>query len=186
MRLLGIVLLSLWCLMPAFAPQAAECPAPDLPAPLGVATPLGDSLTAAEARVREIVQREGVHVVHFWAPWCGNSVAELRAGWYELVEANPGVSFTFVTVWNDGASGRATMAQYGLPERVLELPLADFGPSADLGQRRRHFLGQPLVWIPTTWIFRNRGELAFALNYGEMPMPVLQALIDAAHAAWEH
>lgn len=138
----------------------------------------------AEARVREIVAAPGVHVVHFWAPWCDNSVNELRAGWYDLVEQNPEATFTFVTVWNDGASGRETMDRYALPARVAELTLPDPGPSADEAQRRRAFLGLPLTWIPSTWIFHENGRLAFALNAGEMDMATLQHLIDAAARNW--
>lgn len=145
----------------------------------------GATHTEAEARVREIVSQDGVHVVHFWAPWCNNSTSELRNGWYSLVEQNTDVTFTFVTVWNDGESGRETMTQYALPASVVELTQPDLGPSGDPVNRRKTFLGLPLTWIPSTWIFRNNGELAFALNYAEMEMETLQHLIDAAGKNWD-
>lgn len=141
--------------------------------------------TEAEVRVREIIAQEGVHVVHFWAPWCGNSIAELRDGWYALVEENPDVTFTFVTVWNDGESGQPTLQRYAIPDRVVELTQPDFGPSTDETQRRRTFLDLPVTWIPATWIFNDNGELAFALNYGEMSMETIQTLIDVAEADWD-
>lgn len=143
-------------------------------------------MTAAEKRVADILKEDGVHVVHFWAPWCGNSIAELRNGWYELVERHPEVSFTFVTIWNDGASARETMERYGLPVRVVELTQEDFGPSDDKARRRRSFLGLPVTWIPTTWVFHGNGALAYAFNYGELEMAQLDTAIAGARSDWSH
>ena len=67
------------------------------------------------------IQEEGLHVVHFWAPWCGNSLAELESGWYEVIENNPDVSFTFVTIWSDGEAGQETLDRYAIPSRVTVL-----------------------------------------------------------------
>lgn len=143
-------------------------------------------MTSAEKRVADILKEDGIHLVHFWAPWCDNSIAELRNGWYELVERHPDVSVTFVTIWNDGQSGRETMDRYGLPARVVELTQEDFGPSEDKALRRRSFLGVPVTWIPTTWVFRGNGELAFAFNYGELQMDQLDRAIADARSAWAH
>ena len=145
-----------------------------------------DGLTAAEQRVQDIISRDGVHVVHFWSPWCHNSMAELRKGWPALVGDNPAVTFTFVTIWNNGASGREALDRHAIPERVVEIPQPDRGPSHDRSLRRRSFLGHPLSWTPSTWIFRGGGTLAFALNYGEMEMETLQHLIDATQQNWRH
>lgn len=142
--------------------------------------------TDAEQRVADLVQTDGIHVVHFWAPWCGNSIAELRNGWYEVVERHPEVSFTFVTIWNDDESARETMDEYGLPERVLELTQPDFGPSDDKTQRRRVFLDLPVTWIPTTWVFRDGGKLAYAFNYGELEMEQIDRAIAGARSEWSH
>lgn len=144
------------------------------------------AMTDAERRVADLIETDGIHVVHFWAPWCDNSIAELRAGWYDLVERHPEVSFTFVTVWNDDESGRATMDRYGLSERVLELTQPDFGPSDDKAQRRRSFLGLPVTWIPTTWVFRDGGTLAYAFNYGELEMAQIDRAIAGARSSWPH
>ena len=177
MRLLLVVLALL-----GFAPGPAAQPASsDAPSVLD-----STSMTAAEKRVADILREEGIHVVHFWAPWCDNSIVELRAGWYELVERHPEVSFTFVTVWNDGASGRETLDRYGLPARVVELTQEDFGPSDDKAQRRYSFLGLPMTWIPTTWVFHRGGELAYAFNYGELEMEQLDRAIEDARSAWAH
>ena len=143
-------------------------------------------LTEAERTVFETVQREGVHVVHFWAPWCGNSRAEFETAWYEVVEAHPEVSFTFVTIWNDGDDGAATLARYGIPETATVLAQPDRGPSADRDARRRTFLGLPLSWTPSTWVFNRGGQLAYAFNYGEVSAERLEAAIEDARAGWEH
>ena len=47
------------------------------------------------------------------------------------------------------------------------------------------FLGQPVSWIPTTWVFRD-GNLRYALNYGELRFPLLQQLIRDSSDKWEH
>jgi hypothetical protein len=146
------------------------------PAALAVA-PYND----AEAAVQRAIAGPGVHVVHFWAPWCDNSIAELQQGWYEVVENNPEVDFTFVTVWNDGGDGQETLTRYAIPDRVTVLTQADGRAEAS---RRKTFLGMPMTWLPTTWIFRDGGELAFAFNYGELTMPQLQAAIESAGRDW--
>ena len=143
-------------------------------------------LTETEAAVQRTIEGEGVHVVHFWAPWCGNSRAEFESGWYEVVAAHPEVSFTFVTVWNDGDDGAATLARYGIPDSATILAQPDRGPSADRDARRRTFLGLPLSWTPTTWIFNRGGQLAYAFNYGEVSAERLEAAIEDARAGWEH
>jgi thiol-disulfide isomerase/thioredoxin len=143
-------------------------------------------LTPAEQAVRDVVLEDGVHVVHFWAPWCDNSRAELEAGWYEVVENNPDVSFTFVTIWNDGEAGQDVLDRFAIPASVTVLTQDDYGPSDEKANRRRRFLGLPVTWIPTTWVFRDNGELAYAFNYGEVAMDQLQQALDGAHSEWSH
>ena len=138
------------------------------------------SLSDAEGAVSEIIQGEGVHVVHLWAPWCGNSRAGLETGWYEVVEAHPDVSFTFVTVRNDGDDGAATLQQYGIPERASVL-----AHPGRLGEDTT-FLGRPVAWTPMTWVFNRGGRLAYAFNYGEVSAEMLQTAIAHAQAGWEH
>ncbi len=183
-------LLLLLTLALGWAPAACAQPSSDLradsdrlPGPLSLPDTV---MTRAEKSVADIVQTDGVHIVHFWAPWCDNSIGELRNGWYELVERYPDVSFTFVTIWNDGESGREAMTRFGLPERVVEVTQEDFGPSDDKSQRRRTFLGLPVTWIPTTWVFHQGGELAYAFNYGELEMEQLDRAIAGARSDWPH
>jgi hypothetical protein len=47
------------------------------------------------------------------------------------------------------------------------------------------FLGLPVTWIPSTWVFRA-GTLCYALNYGELRFPMLQQLVRDAADKWEH
>lgn len=140
--------------------------------------------TEAEQTVQNVISQDGVHVVHFWAPWCSNSKGELKNGWAALVRKNPDVTFTFVTVWNDGESGSSVLDDHNLPDRVKELTQPDLGPSNDESNRRQSFLTHPVTWIPSTWIFHNQGELAFALNYGEMKMDTIQSLLDVTEKDW--
>ena len=149
-------------------------------------TPSSRTLTSAEETVQKTISQEGVHVVHFWAPWCGNSLRELEQGWFEAIEDNPEVSFTFVTVWNDGEAGQDALDRYAIPARVTVLTQPDHGPSEDKSNRRKSFLGLPVTWIPTTWVFHKEGQLAYAFNYGELSMPQLQQAIDGARSTWSH
>lgn len=140
--------------------------------------------TDAEAFVQDRIETDGLHVVHFWAPWCSNSENELDNGWADFVANNPDVTFTFVTVWNDDETGTAVLNEYDLPDRVATVTQPDLGPSDNEANRRQSFLSLPVTWIPSTWIFHNNGELAFAMNYGEMEMDTIQSLLDATSAEW--
>jgi len=150
-------------------------------------TPAADVVpkTEAEAAVQDAITQDGVHVVHFWAPWCPNAKNELEAGWSSLIANNPNVSFTFVGIWNDGEDGASVLDRYDIPtDRVTTLQQPDLGPSDTEANRRKAFLGIPMTWSPSTWVFHNNGELAFAMNYGEMPMDTMQSLIDATQRDW--
>lgn len=140
--------------------------------------------TDAEETVQDVIEADGLHVVHFWAPWCPNSKRELKNGWAGLVRNNPNVTFTFVTIWNDGKKGSTVLNNNSLPARVTEVAQPDLGPSDNESNRRRSFLSLPVTWIPSTWIFHNNGELAFALNYGEMKMDTIQSLLDVTRKDW--
>ncbi len=183
MRFLTLVLL----LASATACAQSEAPTLDLSTASTIlmpdATPEAQSAAAsgesdAEAAVRAIVAEDGIHVVHFWAPWCGNSVNELRAGVAEVIDAHPGVTFTYVAVRNDGEDGAETLARYGVPERVEVL--------AHPGRKPVIFMDRPITWTPTTWVFNRNGTLAYAFNYGEVsPAMLTQAIADAQND-WHH
>jgi hypothetical protein len=173
---------ALFAALPACAQTAPPMP-PPAPPPVGSES-VDASASDAEARVREIVARDGVHVVHFWAPWCDNSTAELGTGWYEVVERHPEVSFTFVTVWNDGEIGESTLGRYAIPARVERLVVPGVQPPKP--ERRMTFLDMPVSWIPTTWVFNRNGQLATAFNYGEATPEQLSAAIEGAASTWPH
>ncbi len=144
--------------------------------------------TDAEVAVRDRIARtDGPHVIHFWAPWCGNSRRELAA-WPAFLESHPDVPVVFVTVWNGGQSGADMLAEHGLTVgdggSVDEIVQRGDGSHEDSDGRRRHFLGLPLTWIPSTWIFHKRGQLAFAMNYGEADADTLGTLVDATQSMW--
>ena len=145
-----------------------------------------DNLTSTEQTVREIIAQEGIHVVRFWNPDCGNSLSELQHGLYEVIENNPEVTFTFVTVWNDEETGQDVLGGYSIPERVAMLVQPDNGPSEDIGNRRYEFLGLPVTWTPTTRIYHRNGVLAYAFNYGEQSPETLQQAIDNTRNEWAH
>ena len=126
------------------------------------------------------VQQEGVHVVHVWAPWCGNSQAAFETGWYEVVERHPEVTFTFVTVRNDGDDGAEMLRRYGIPQTA-----AVFAHPSAMGDDVT-FLGRPVTWTPATWVFNRGGRLAYAFDYGEVSAEMLRTAIEHAQSAWEH
>jgi len=135
-----------------------------------------------EQQVAEAVKAQGLSVVHLWAPWCSNCQAELKSGgWTKTVKDNPEVKFYFVSVWNGGEDGRSILAKYEIAQRPNVTILADPGPRGT--DHIKQFVGLPLSWIPTTWIFKG-GSLRYALNYGEMRFPVLQQFIADSNSEW--
>ena len=130
----------------------------------------------ADRQLRRAVERPGVHVVHVWAPWCGDSLDELGPVWSRPVDAD---SVTFATVWNDGASGADVLAEHGVDAPEVVVP----GPKPEKAERRSTLLGLPVTWIPTTWVFNRGGLLAYAFNYGTVTADRLaQAVADAQRA----
>lgn len=144
-------------------------------------------LLPIEQEVAAATKSDRVTIVHFWAPWCSNCKAELASGgWRDFIAANPNVQFIFITIWNGGqGDGRGLLEQHGVrAQRNVQLLLHPNG-SRRREERMATFLGMPVSWIPTTWVYRT-GELRFALNYGEVRFPVLQQLVADASDAWKH
>ncbi|MEO6971725.1 MAG: thioredoxin family protein [Chthoniobacterales bacterium] len=150
-----------------------------------VAASLSSHLLAAspaEQQVAEAIKAPGLSVVHLWAPWCSNCLAELKSGgWTKTVKDHPDVKFYFVSVWNSGEDGRALLAKYEVAQQPNVTILADPGPRG--ADHIKQFAGLPLSWIPTTWIFKG-GDMRYALNYGEMRFPVLQQFIADSNSEW--
>src|SRR4051794_1067578 len=138
----------------------------------------------AEQQVTEAVKSQDLTVVHLWAPWCGNCKSELKSGgWTKMVKENPKVKFYFVSVWNGGEDGRAVLKQYEIADQPNVTVLADPGPRG--ADHIKQFIGMPLGWIPTTWIYKG-GDLRFALNYGEVRFPMLQQFLTDSQSEWSH
>jgi thiol-disulfide isomerase/thioredoxin len=136
----------------------------------------------AEEQVAEAIKAPAISVVHLWASWCSNCQAELKSGgWTKMVKDNPEVKFYFVSVWNSGDDGRATLAKYEIAQQPNVTVLADPGPRGP--GHIKHLAGLPVSWIPTTWVFKG-GDLRYALNYGEIRFPVLQQLIADSNSEW--
>ena len=141
--------------------------------------------SAAEQKVIEAIKSPDVSVVHLWAPWCSNCQAELKSGgWLKMVRENPQTKFYFISVWNNGADGKAMLARFQIADQPNVSILADPGPRSGDGKIRQ-FAGMPVSWIPTTWIYKG-GDLRYALNYGEVHFAMLQQCIDDTKSEWSH
>jgi len=139
---------------------------------------------SAEQKVSDGIKSPTVSVVHLWAPWCSNCQVELKSGgWAQTINDNPNVHFYFVSVWNGGEDSHVMLQKFGLADRPNVTVLADPGPRGS--NHIKQFIGLPVSWIPTTWIYKE-GELRYALNYGEIRFPVLQQMIADSSSAWSH
>jgi thiol-disulfide isomerase/thioredoxin len=140
-------------------------------------------LLSFETEVKQMVASKDVTVVHFWAPWCGNCIAEQRDdGWANFIARNPDVRFVFIEIWNDGKDSRESLAKFNIGAQKNLTLLVDPRPRRGEG-RMRTFMDLPVTWTPTTWVFRE-GRQQFAFNYGEVRFPILQQLVDDAGADW--
>ena len=138
-----------------------------------------DAPPAIDAALRETVSADGVHVVHVWAPWCDNSLHELRPVWAEPDRLGAD-SVTFVTVWTDGASGADVLKEHGVAVPELVVP----GPKPEKPDRRLRLLGLPVTWIPTTLVLNRNGLLATAFSYGEVTAARLAEAVQGARSGW--
>ena len=140
-------------------------------------------MSPIETQVATAVSSDQVTIVHFWAPWCPNCKNELKDGkWKAFIEANPSVNFIFVTTWNP-ADGKDTLAKFGVGDQknfTLLLPNNTVRKGPD---RMTAFMGLPVTWIPSTWIFK-KGKLFYALNYGELHFDLLQQLVKDSTSDW--
>ena len=147
---------------------------------LGATTPAADPL---EMQVSDLVAGPAVTVVHFWAPWCPNSKAELaQRGWSIFLDLNHDVKFVFVTV-RSADDGKALLAENGVGPQP-NLTLLHHPNHVRKGEgTMQSFMDLPITWVPTTWIFRD-GKLRYALNYGEVRFPLLQQLVRDTADEW--
>ncbi len=139
-----------------------------------------------ERNVAALVAGPQVTVIHFWAPWCPNCRTEMTPeGWAKFIGANPAVQVVFLNVWHKGENPRTLLAAAGLGSQPNLRLLTHPNASARAADRLNLFLGLPLTWLPSTWIYRD-GQLRVAFNYGEIRFPVLQQMVDDARNQWTH
>ena len=145
-------------------------------------------LSAAEpdpiqAQVAEAVKSPKVTVVHFWATWCDNCRHEIvSGGWNEFLKANPEVNVIFVCSW-DPKPGAPELKKYGLGSQPNFTALQHPNDSRKKETQMLSFMGLPMQWLPTTWVFRD-GKLRYALNYGEVRFPMLQQMVTDSLDKW--
>ncbi|MEO0556557.1 MAG: thioredoxin [Bacteroidota bacterium] len=147
-------------------------------------TNLASPRTDAERTVHDTVQADGIHVIVFWAAWCGNSISQLKRGLADAIRQHDDVTFTFVSMWDEGQTGEATLREHGIPTRAQIVGQPGVGEEAPKEDREMTFLGLPVTWIPTTWVFNRNGELATAFNYGEVTKHQLDRAIRGAKNSW--
>jgi thiol-disulfide isomerase/thioredoxin len=137
-----------------------------------------------EQEVKAIVDGPQVTVVHFWAPWCSNCKNEMAGGaWADFVNKNPAVRVVFLNIWHKGQDAGPKLAAAKLGQQPNFLALTHPNASNSSDEKLERFLGQPVQWVPMTWVFRD-GKLRFAMNYGEIRFPMLQQMVDDSTASW--
>ncbi len=143
------------------------------------------SSESLEKDVAALVAGPQVTVVHFWAPWCPNCREEMTPdGWAKFVGANPTVLVVFINVWHKGQDPKPKLDAAGLGSQTNLQLLTHPNGSRLAVDRVNSFLGLPLTWLPSTWIYRD-GKLRVAFNYGEIRFPILQQMIDDARNEWD-
>lgn len=144
-----------------------------------------NAVRALEKEVAAITAGPRITVVHFWAPWCSNCKTELaNHGWSTFIDSNFDVKFVFITAWN-AEDGRALLKQNDVGAQENFQLFLHPNASRKAGEKMTTFMGLPVSWLPTTWVFKD-GQLRYALNYGELRFPILQQLIRDTEDEWKH
>jgi thiol-disulfide isomerase/thioredoxin len=140
-----------------------------------------------ENEVAALAAGSHVTVIHFWAPWCPNCRAEMTPdGWAKFIGANPEVKFVFLNIWHRGLDPAPKLTAGNLGGQPNLTLLTHPSATSKAGRDRMNtFLGLPITWLPTTWVFLD-GKLRYALNYGEVRFDMLQTLVNDTREKWNH
>jgi thiol-disulfide isomerase/thioredoxin len=151
---------------------------------VGAARASDEASLKFEQNLASIVATPEVTVVHFWAPWCSNCMAEMKPdGWAKFLTEHPSVKVVFIALWHKGQDPAPKLVAAGLGGQPNLVTLTHPNPARKAGERVDALLGVPISWIPTTWVFKD-GKLRYALNYGEIRFPILQQMVKDAAADW--
>jgi hypothetical protein len=104
-------------------------------------------------------------------------------GWAKFVNENPNVKIVFLNIWHKGQAGAPKLRAAGLGAQANFIALTHPNASNSRGEQLEQFLGMPVSWVPTTWVYRD-GKLRYTLNYGEVRFEMLQQMVNDAAAAW--
>jgi len=104
-------------------------------------------------------------------------------GWARFVRENPDVKVVFVNIWHKGQNAARSLSAGGLVAKDNLMTLTHPNGSNQDGERLEKFLGLPISWVPTTWVFRE-GKLRYGINYGEVRFEMLQQMVKDARASW--
>lgn len=143
-----------------------------------------NSVSSFEKEVTDLVAGPSVTIVHFWAPWCDNCREEMiPGGWAKFIGDNPKIQVVFINIWHKGEDPVPKLKAAGLGVQPNLKLLTHPNPARLEADRVNSFLGLPLTWLPSTWVYRD-GKLRVAFNYGEIRFPVLQQMVDDATKSW--
>ena len=104
-------------------------------------------------------------------------------GWRKFTEENPKVRVVFINIWHKNLDAAAALKVAGLGPQPNFLARTDANSSNQRGEKLETFLGFPVQWVPTTWVYRQ-GKLRYALNYGEIRFAMLQQMVADASEQW--
>ena len=91
----------------------------------------------------------------------------------------------FISVWGSAENDMRLLEAQGLGGLPNFLALRHPNQARTRADRISSFMGMPLSWVPTTWVFKD-GKLRFAFNYGEVRFPILQQLVADSLDSWRH